>query len=185
MEKCIPANPDISGIGVRAAIYAQNLLCFAPVVTHLWDGNVSADEMRGMKDQSIGMLAIAFTILISTVIGAANIHSGQIVTSFHGAVILDLSWMNNTSNWIWFLLYAHHITKEGNSYEERKTIPAIWSAWTDVLLYPLCWLVKDSGNAGPDHHEGTVDTEESASGRVWITSKQTNTQILSAVVQCT
>ncbi|KAJ7846600.1 hypothetical protein B0H14DRAFT_2357514, partial [Mycena olivaceomarginata] len=110
-DKCIPANPDISGIGVCAAIYAQNLLCFAPVVAHLWDGNVSADEMRGVTDQSIGMLAIAFAILISTIIGAANVRSGQIITSFHAAVILDLSWMNNTSTWIWFLLYAHHLTK--------------------------------------------------------------------------
>ncbi|KAJ7482667.1 hypothetical protein FB451DRAFT_1008297, partial [Mycena latifolia] len=100
--------PDISGIGVRAAIYAQNLLCFAPVVAHLWDGKVSADEIRGVKDQSIGMLAIAFAILISTIIGPANVHIGQIVTSFHAAVILDLSWMNNTSTWIWILLYAHH-----------------------------------------------------------------------------
>ncbi|KAJ7882801.1 hypothetical protein B0H14DRAFT_1458791 [Mycena olivaceomarginata] len=111
MDKCIPANPDISGIGVRAAIYARNLLCFAPVVAHLWDGNVSVDEMRGVKDQSIGMLAIAFAILISTIIGATNVRSGQIITSFHAAVILDLSWMNNTSTWIWFLLYAHHLTK--------------------------------------------------------------------------
>ncbi|KAJ7936912.1 hypothetical protein B0H13DRAFT_1484352, partial [Mycena leptocephala] len=102
-----------SGIGVRAAIYAQNLLCFAPVVAHLWDGNVSVDEMKGVKDQSIGMLAIAFAILISTIIGATNLRSGQIITSFHAAVILDLSWMNNTSTWIWFLLYAHHLTKPG------------------------------------------------------------------------
>ncbi|KAJ7817106.1 hypothetical protein B0H14DRAFT_2238092, partial [Mycena olivaceomarginata] len=100
--------PDISGIGVRAASYAQNLLCFAPIVAHLWDGKVSADEMKGVKDQSIGMLAIAFTILISTIIQAKTSVEGQSITSFHAAVILDLSWMNNTSTWIWFLLYAHH-----------------------------------------------------------------------------
>jgi hypothetical protein len=57
---CIPAYPDISGIGVRTAIYAQNLLCFAPVVSYLWDGKISTDEMSGVKDQSIGMLANAF-----------------------------------------------------------------------------------------------------------------------------
>ncbi|KAJ7747195.1 hypothetical protein B0H14DRAFT_2984861 [Mycena olivaceomarginata] len=115
--ECIPANPDISGIGVRAAIYAQNLLCFAPVVAHLWDGNVSADEMRGVKDQSIGMLAIAFAILISTIIGAANVRSGQIVTSFHAAVILDLSWMNNTSTWICRTRKRRAIAMEkGNPY---------------------------------------------------------------------
>src|ERR1700761_583583 len=155
--KCIPANPDISGIGVRAAIYAQNLLCFAPVAAHLWDGNISDEEMSGVKDQSIGMLAIAFAILISTIIGATNIPSGQAVTSFHAAVILDLSWMNNTSTWIWFLLYAHHLTKpnkkkEGNSYEERKTIHATWSDWKGVLLSSLCPLL-----------DGTVDAEKGAS----------------------
>ncbi|KAJ7118285.1 armadillo-type protein [Mycena epipterygia] len=162
---CIPPNPDISGIGVRAAIYAQNILCFAPVVADLWDGNVSADEMRGVKDQSIGMLAIAFAILISCIIEAtATVPS---VTSFHAAVILDLSWMNNTSTWIWFLLYAHHLTKpdkekEGHSSNERKPIPAIWSDWTDALLFPLRRLVKGTGKAGPDHPDGTVGAEKGA-----------------------
>ncbi|KAJ7870126.1 hypothetical protein B0H13DRAFT_1494296, partial [Mycena leptocephala] len=97
--------PDIAGIGVRVAIYAQNLLCFVPVVAHLWDGKISADEMKGVEDQSIGMLAIAFAILISTIIQATNSVGGQPLTRFHAAVILDLSWMNNTSTWIWFLLY--------------------------------------------------------------------------------
>ncbi|KAF7336280.1 Multiple ankyrin repeats single kh domain [Mycena venus] len=162
----IPPNPDISGIGVRAAIYAQNLLCFAPVVAHLWDGNVSADEMRGVKDQSIGMLAIAFAILISCIIEATA--SVPRVTSFHAAVILDLSWMNNTSTWIWFLLYAHHITKpekekEGEHSKERKPIPAVWSAWTDVLLFPLRRLMTGTGKAGPSLPDGTVDAEKGTS----------------------
>ncbi|KAF8178299.1 hypothetical protein K438DRAFT_1605132, partial [Mycena galopus ATCC 62051] len=125
--KCIPANPDIAGIGVRAAIYAQNLLCFAPVVADLWDGEVSHAEMRGVKDQSIGMLTIAFAILISSIIQATTTSSnGQGLSSFHAAVILDLSWMNNTSTWIWFLLYAHHLTKPKKG---EKSIPPTWSAW--------------------------------------------------------
>ncbi|KAJ7827077.1 hypothetical protein B0H13DRAFT_2120053 [Mycena leptocephala] len=37
----IPANPDISGIGVRIAIYAQKLLSFVPALWALWDGEVS------------------------------------------------------------------------------------------------------------------------------------------------
>ncbi|KAJ7723354.1 hypothetical protein B0H14DRAFT_3520018 [Mycena olivaceomarginata] len=178
-HKCIPANPDISGIGVRAAIYAQNLLCFAPVVAHLWDGNVSADEMKGVKDQSIGMLAIAFAILISTIIGAANVRSGQIVTSFHAAVILDLSWMNNTSTWIWFLLYAHHLTKPSERKErigESKPIPATWSDWKGVLLSPLRRLVKGTGDAekgvsgGRRHTDGNtrmMDIWQSVFQRAW------------------
>ncbi|KAJ7903287.1 hypothetical protein B0H13DRAFT_1521161, partial [Mycena leptocephala] len=104
--------PDISGIGVRAAIYAQNLLCFIPVVAYIWDGTVSPDEMKGIKDQSIGMLAMAFAVLISTIIQATTAVEALQITRFHVAVILDLSWMNNTSTWIWFLLYAHHLSKD-------------------------------------------------------------------------
>ncbi|KAJ7155161.1 hypothetical protein C8R46DRAFT_854725, partial [Mycena filopes] len=106
--------PDITGIGVRIAIYAQNILCFVPIMLHLQDepfnGFVSDDEMKGIKDQSIGMLAVAFAILISTMIQAKTAVQGQPITGFHAAVILDLSWMNNTSTWIWFLLYAHHVS---------------------------------------------------------------------------
>jgi hypothetical protein len=147
---CIPANPDISGIGVRAAIYAQNFLCFVPVVAHLRDGKVSAEEMKGVKNQSIGMLAIAFTILISTIIQAKIFVEGQSITSFHAAVILDLSWMNNTSTWIWFLLYAHHLSKadEEQGRDQKiemrcprcrlepgwKPILATWSAWAPVVF---------------------------------------------------
>ncbi|KAJ7051801.1 hypothetical protein C8F01DRAFT_1034057, partial [Mycena amicta] len=126
MSDCIPANPDISGIGVRTAIYAQNLLCFVPVVAHLWDGKVDSAELKGVKDQSIGMLAIAYAILISTAIGAVNPQSGQIITNFHAAVILDLSWMNNTSTWIWFLLYVHRLTKPG---EAMEPVSPSWKAW--------------------------------------------------------
>jgi hypothetical protein len=147
----IPPNPDISGIGVRAAIYAQNLLCFALVVAHLWDGSVSTDEMRGVKDQSIGMLAIAFAILVSCIIEATGTPQ---VTGFHAAVILDLSWMNNTSTWIWFLLYAHSRTKpqkeqEEDSASEREALPGSWSAWIEALFFPLRWLVTGVGKAGP------------------------------------
>ncbi|KAJ7477520.1 hypothetical protein FB451DRAFT_191011 [Mycena latifolia] len=147
---CITANPDISGIGVRAAIYAQNLLCFMPVWAYLRDGTVSPDEMKGIKDQSIGMLAIAFAILISTIIQATTAVEGQQITSFHAAVILDLSWMNNTSTWIWFLLYAHYLSKADKGKESgtdwkprcprcrldlgRSPILATWSDWAPVVL---------------------------------------------------
>ncbi|KAJ7870109.1 hypothetical protein B0H14DRAFT_3132195 [Mycena olivaceomarginata] len=144
--QCIPANPDISGIGVRAAIYAQNLLCFSPVVAHLRDGKVSSAELDGIQDQSIGMLAIAFAILISSIIQATgrSISSGQGLTSFHAAVILDLSWMNNTSTWIWFLLYAHRLTRPSAEEKGRKPVSATWSAWIKELWFPLRLLVIDN-----------------------------------------
>ncbi|KAJ6528112.1 hypothetical protein B0H19DRAFT_538750, partial [Mycena capillaripes] len=90
---------------------------------------ISADEMKGVEAQSIGMLAIAFAILISTIIQATNSVEGQPLTRFHAAVILDLSWMNNTSTWIWFLLYAHRLSKA-----ETRT------GCSESLRCPLCRL---------------------------------------------
>jgi len=153
-NQCIPSNPDISGIGVRTAIYAQNFLCFAPVVAHLWDGKVTFDEIKGIKDQSIGMLAVAFAILISAVIEAKGSGQGQSITSFHAAVVLDLSWMNNTSTFIWFLLYAHH-----RSINEDKSlvIPATWSGWLKLLFSPIRRLGTGDVETSPEQAETSND----------------------------
>lgn len=126
---CIPVIPDISGIGVRIAIYAQNLLCFAPVVADLWDGVVTTDEIKGITNQSVGMLSIAFAILISTIVQATgNSSAGDGLSSFHAAIILNLSWMNNTSTWIWFLLYVHSRSTAG-----KDCVSPTWKAWIKDL----------------------------------------------------
>ncbi|KAJ7798654.1 hypothetical protein B0H14DRAFT_2617734 [Mycena olivaceomarginata] len=130
VDSCtIPSNPDVSGIGVRAAIYAQNLTCFLPVIVHLWDGRISRDELKGIKDQSIGMLA------------ALEVTKRSLAT--HAAVVLDLSWMNNTSTWIWFILYAHHRSKR----DDRPT-GANWSEWRDALLEPVRELLGQNDGPG-------------------------------------
>ncbi|KAJ7156337.1 hypothetical protein C8R46DRAFT_1004749, partial [Mycena filopes] len=156
MTLCITANPDITGIGVRIAIYAQNILCFVPVLLNLQDGYISDTKMKGIKDQSIGMLAVAFAILISTIVQAKTAVQGQPITGYHAAVILDLSWMNNTSTWLWFLLYAHHISNSETEDERdaakkrdphcprcrlewgKMSIPATLSAWLSVIRSKAC-----------------------------------------------
>ena len=137
-DKCIPASPDISGIGVRIAIYAQNLLCFLPVILYLWDGKISVDELAGIQDQSTGMLAIAFAILITTVSLAAG--RNPTVSNYHAAIILDLSWMNNTSTWIWVILYVHE-----RSRATYKHVAATWPAWRTTL-----WSAFLTHLHGPD-----------------------------------
>ncbi|KAJ6558341.1 hypothetical protein B0H19DRAFT_1070864 [Mycena capillaripes] len=140
---CTPSNPDVSGVGVRAAIYAQNLTCFLPVIVHLWDRKISRDELKGVKDQSIGMLAVAFAILFTTIILAKGAGGDQKITSYHAAVVLDLSWMNNTSTWIWFILYVHYRTKR----DDRRA-GANWSDWRDALLEPVQRLLGRNEGAG-------------------------------------
>jgi hypothetical protein len=147
--RCIPANPDISGIGVRTAIYAQNLLCFLPVILYLWDGEISVDELAGIQDQSTGMLAIAFAILIATASLAAG--RNPTVSHYHAAIILDLSWMNNTSTWIWFILYIHE-----RSRATYKDVAATWPAWRTTL-----WFAVRTHLHGPDRTvSGTGPTSQ-------------------------
>lgn len=112
------------------------------------DRRVSTDEMEGIADQSIGVLCIAFAILICTVVEATErtaANGGGLISRFQAAIILDLSWMNNTSTFIWFLLYVHHRDKkrENNCHNETRQkgqheiLPATWSDWSRTLREPL------------------------------------------------
>ncbi|KAJ6470298.1 hypothetical protein DFH09DRAFT_954861 [Mycena vulgaris] len=97
---CLLADLDISGIGVRIAIYMQNLLSFIPAVRSLWDRKVSTAELASVETQSTKILITTFAILI-TAMGEA-----QTVSSFHASTVLSLSGMNNTNTFIYFLLYV-------------------------------------------------------------------------------
>ncbi|KAF7371575.1 Multiple ankyrin repeats single kh domain [Mycena venus] len=157
----IPSNPDVSGVGVRAAIYTQNLTCFLPVIVHLWDRKISRDELKGIKDQSIGMLAVAFAILLTTIILAKGAGGDQTITSYHAAVVLNLSWMNNTSTWIWFILYVHHRSKR-----DDQATGANWSEWRNALLEPLWELL------GRNEEAGASAERTSITKRIWRISQR-------------
>jgi hypothetical protein len=101
-SSCIPADPDISGIGVRVAIYAQNLLSFIPAISAIWDGEVVPHELDAVRNQSTTILITAFGILISAIVQARTLG----LSNFHASIILSLSWINNTNTFIYFLLYV-------------------------------------------------------------------------------
>ncbi|KAJ6523363.1 hypothetical protein B0H19DRAFT_908654, partial [Mycena capillaripes] len=115
--------PDIAGIGVRVAIYAQNLLSFVPAVWALCDGEVSDYELDSVETQSTTILITAFAILISAMVQATRRLSG-----LHASIILDLSWMNNTNTFIYFLLYVQYKTQPG-----PQQIRPQFSAWMKHL----------------------------------------------------
>ncbi|KAH8101554.1 hypothetical protein BXZ70DRAFT_863376, partial [Cristinia sonorae] len=116
------SDPDISGIGVRVAIYVQNLVCFIPAVWALWDGQVSVHELDSAETQSITNLVIAFAILISTVVQARTIG----LSNYHASIVLNMSWMNNTNTFIYFLLYIQHKSQDA---KDREYIEPTWAAW--------------------------------------------------------
>ncbi|KAJ7702086.1 hypothetical protein B0H14DRAFT_2416782, partial [Mycena olivaceomarginata] len=100
-------------------------------------------ELKGVRDQSIGMLAVAFAILLTTIILAKGAGGDQTITGYHAAVVLDLSWMNNTSTWIWFILYVHHRSKR-----DGQPTGVNWSDWWKNLIEPLRELLGWNEGAG-------------------------------------
>ncbi|KAF5343939.1 hypothetical protein D9758_012147 [Tetrapyrgos nigripes] len=120
---CLLSDPDISGIGVRIAIYIQNLLSFIPAILAIRDGKVSLNELESAETQSTTILLTAFAILISAMVQVAR-HG---LSSFQASIVLNLSWMNNTNTFIYFLLYIHHKSQRGE--EGVEPIMPTWSAW--------------------------------------------------------
>ncbi|KAH6902801.1 hypothetical protein BKA70DRAFT_1195412 [Coprinopsis sp. MPI-PUGE-AT-0042] len=124
----IPGNPDIYGIGVRIAIYIQNLLCFLPALWALWDGEVTQDELDSAETQTTTNLVLAFAILISSIVQALTLG----LSNFHANIVLSMSWMNNTNAFIYFLLYIQH---------KRKTVKPTWAAWYTHVREKLDFLI--------------------------------------------
>ncbi|KAJ7635472.1 hypothetical protein DFH06DRAFT_1003453 [Mycena polygramma] len=129
----IPADPDISGVGVRIAIYAQNLLSFIPAIWALWDGEVSDYELECVETQSTTILVTAFAILIS-----AMVQANRGLSNFHTSIVLDLSWMNNTNTFIYFLLYVQHKSQPG-----PQQIAPTFAGWIHHLKGSLSWWLHD------------------------------------------
>ncbi|KAF5360844.1 hypothetical protein D9756_004562 [Leucocoprinus leucothites] len=125
-DTCLPSNPDTSGIGVRTAIYAQNLLSFIPALFALQDGKVTPLELEALETQSTTILITAFAILLSVIVQALQ-HG---LTNYHAAIILNLSWMNNTNLFIYFILHAYHTfelrDEEMKQGGDPRTLRAFW-----------------------------------------------------------
>ncbi|THU81009.1 hypothetical protein K435DRAFT_617759, partial [Dendrothele bispora CBS 962.96] len=118
------SDPDISGVGVRLAIYVQTLLCFIPAIWALWDGHVAECELESVETQYTSILLTAFAILISAMVQAQTLG----ISSFNTNIVLRLSWMNNTNTFIYFVLYVQHKSQPGPEQVRPK-----WSAWVKHL----------------------------------------------------
>ncbi|KAJ7200911.1 hypothetical protein B0H12DRAFT_1036608, partial [Mycena haematopus] len=127
----ITSNPDISGIGVRAAIYIQSLLGFVPAISALWDGEVAQYELEAVETQSSTILITAFAILISAMVQAKALRVELPVSTFYANIVLNLSWMTNTNTFIYFLLYIQQRSQLG----PRQIRSDLFSAWKHLKSY--------------------------------------------------
>ncbi|KAF9026138.1 hypothetical protein BDZ89DRAFT_953183 [Hymenopellis radicata] len=123
MDPCtgqVPPDSDISGIGVRVAVYVQNLLSFVPAIWALKDGTVTESELASVETQATTILITAFAILISAMVEAKTLG----LNTFNANIVLDLSWMNNTNVFIYFILYIQHKSERKNG-----NVASSWRAW--------------------------------------------------------
>jgi hypothetical protein len=98
---CIQPNPDIAGIGVRASIYAQNLLSFVPAIMFAIDGEVTTMEYKVIGKIPASILITACALLLSAFIQAATFG----LSVYHANIVLNLSWINNTNFITYSVLY--------------------------------------------------------------------------------
>ncbi|KAH8832138.1 ankyrin repeat-containing domain protein [Flagelloscypha sp. PMI_526] len=143
-ELCIPADPDVSGIGVRIAIYAQNILTFIPAFYALWDGVVTHKELDSVRKHSTTILLTAFAILISAYVQAST----NRLTNYHTIIVLNLSWMNNTNAFVYALLYIHHNGRSFLSWHAFYSRYIVsWSTfyhrYIRRVIHPSEWRTKD------------------------------------------
>ncbi|ESK90416.1 hypothetical protein Moror_13682 [Moniliophthora roreri MCA 2997] len=90
---CIAANPDVSGIGVRVAVYAQTFLSYAPAFLFTYDGKLDLEEEQALLKIYTPLLISSMALLITTGIQQVTIGLGN----HHILLVLNLMWMMNAS----------------------------------------------------------------------------------------
>ncbi|KAF6763530.1 hypothetical protein DFP72DRAFT_477904, partial [Ephemerocybe angulata] len=159
----IPANPDIAGIGVRIAIYAQNLLCFFPAFWALLDGKVTETELESAEKQATTNLVLAFAILISSMVQATTLG----LTSYHASIVLNMSWMNNTNAFIYFLLYVQH--KSQSISGSGHVVEPTFRAWARHIR---CSFLPGT-NTGQVNHTSGEESGQSGGPSVQAVDNET------------
>ncbi|KAJ7665220.1 hypothetical protein DFH06DRAFT_1295471 [Mycena polygramma] len=113
----IEPNPDISGIGVRVAIYAQALLSILYPIFFVWDGEVSKKESKTMSRISINIIVTACALLVSTGIQAATFG----ISLYHALIILQLSWINSMT-----FMTVHFVSRAQHAIYAERNYPGFF-----------------------------------------------------------
>jgi hypothetical protein len=89
----ITANPEISGIGVRTAIYIQVVLSLVHAIVAGYDGRIDDFELKSLIAVFLGILLPGCALLLSAIIQAKTFG----LSAYHAMIVLFLSWINNTT----------------------------------------------------------------------------------------
>jgi hypothetical protein len=142
----IQPNPDISGIGVRTAMYAQALLTLILPIVDSLDGHVSAGELASLHKLYLGILLPGCALVFCAIIQAKTYG----LSVYHAIIVLNLSWINNTSALIFFQFALIAQIKLDEERGNRERVGAML-----LLLYgPLASVVtpeKLRTKEGRDH----------------------------------
>ena len=90
LTPCIQPNPDISGIGVRASIYAQAFLSLGSLLIFVIDGEITFEEGLAINDIVMTNELTASALLLSAIIQARTYG----LSTYHANIVLILSWIS-------------------------------------------------------------------------------------------
>ena len=120
----ITANPDISGIGVRTAVYIQAALSLVHAYVAGYDGKVDDYELKSLLTAFTGILLPGCALLLSAIIQAKTFG----LSAYHAMIVLFLSWINNTTALTFFLFIAGEEFLE----ELRRSARKLDREWAEV-----------------------------------------------------
>jgi len=148
----IAPNPDISGIGVRSAIYAQAVLTLVQPILASLDGNISKDELTSLHQLYLGILLPGCALVFAAIIQARTYG----LSVYHAIIVLNLSWINNTSALIFFQFALIAQIKFDNERDSRNKVLVMLK-----LLYK--WLGSQLGETLDDDESRNQITSVAAS----------------------
>jgi hypothetical protein len=122
---------------------------------------VSDYELESVETQSTTILITAFAILFAAMVQARARSDG--LSNFHASIVLDLSWMNNTNTFIYFLLYVHHKSQPG-----PEQIKSDFASWITHLRGKLLVFASLGSNSDEDQ-ESTLRVFP-PNGHLWLTT---------------
>ncbi|CAA7270332.1 unnamed protein product [Cyclocybe aegerita] len=142
MDLCLPAvnssqgitaNPDISGIGVRTAVYTQAALSLIHPLAAGFDGQIKDYELKSLFAVYLGILLPGCALLLSSIIQAKTFG----LSVYHGIIVLNLSWINNASALTFFTFLL------GGGIISRKQEEEWWSKRKEWRGEVLAWWYRE------------------------------------------